>query len=819
MAGRGFVRALALGGLLLALMAILPVAAGAQSTAWRSADQSVDLISEARSALLLEGRGEAGRLTARAQRAYSGRLARGLRQTAPAADRDARAALGQAQRAAQAGDGPALAAARTRLRSALQRGSYAVTTAAVRAGDVATAREWLLIREFRRATRFTRPGVDATVALDRLDAGRTSRQRALLAVRKDLLDAYQARLSEQLEAGAKASRRGFAASQAQSGEFTRGLWLILRPEYLRQRGGAATTRADRALDAYARAARREDERELGRARAGVTRVLDGFTAAPFTPAEQARRASQFLRFLDLLPIEYDDGTDDGRLTIPFEVQEAVAFRDAAESALSDLEPVLDKRDPRRLAEMERGLAEFKPLLDDAVTNKTIVPQERVEAIHERVRNAAEASFPEEWQESTSESDFDLVDLSLDRMEAAAGAGEWKQAEQARLEAYAFFEFGPELSLRSLAPGIVNRVEGLVWFGGDGQPGLAKLIAERRPRRELRETRLALDKVLEEGAGTLGKGASNGEVVTNAAVIVFREGLEAVLILAAVMAGMRGLARRQKKPMVVGVALALVASAITFVLAQTVLTSMAQYGEKLEAVVGLVAIGVLLLVLNWFFHKVYWTQHISKFHKERKRLLGMGERGWLSAQAIGFIALGFTTVYREGFETVLFLQALELNSGLAVVLEGVALGLVGVFALAFATFVLERKLPYRKMLIVTGVLLTIVLAIMVGKTVRTMQGVGWMPITPIDIDPPFWAGLWLGFFPTVETIVAQIASVFFVIGSYFAAERVKRKQRRRAPGDGDGSNGVQPRTEAPDEEERLEPVGVASGPSAGSTNST
>ncbi len=140
------------------------------------------------------------------------------------------------------------------------------------------------------------------------------------------------------------------------------------------------------------------------------------------------------------------------------------------------------------------------------------------------------------------------------------------------------------------------------------------------------------------------------------------------------------------------------------------------------------------MLNWFFHKVYWTQHISKFHKERKRLLGMGERGWLSAQAIGFVTLGFTTVYREGFETVLFLQALELNSGLAVVLEGVALGMVGVLALAFATFVLERKLPYRKMLIVTGVLLTIVLAIMVGKTVRTLQGVGWMPITPIDIDP-------------------------------------------------------------------------------------
>jgi high-affinity iron transporter len=224
----------------------------------------------------------------------------------------------------------------------------------------------------------------------------------------------------------------------------------------------------------------------------------------------------------------------------------------------------------------------------------------------------------------------------------------------------------------------------------------------------------------------------------------------------------------------------VASGITFVLAQTVLTSLARYGEKLEAVVGLVAIGVLLLVLNWFFHRVYWTEHISRFHKRRRRLLGLASGGLMSAQVFGFVLLGFSTVYREGFETVLFLQALELSSGMWVVLEGVALGAVGVAAVAVATFVLERKLPYRKMLIVTGVLLTAVLVIMVGKTARTMQGVGWLPITPIDLDVPYWMGLWLGIFPTVETIAAQIASVVFVIGSYLLAEQVKTRGRAAAP---------------------------------------
>ena len=97
-------------------------------------------------------------------------------------------------------------------------------------------------------------------------------------------------------------------------------------------------------------------------------------------------------------------------------------------------------------------------------------------------------------------------------------------------------------------------------------------------------------------------------------------------------------------------------------------------------------------------------------------------------------------------------------------------------MAVATFELERKLPYRKMLIVTGILLTAVLAIMVGKTVRTMQGVGWFRSRPIDIELPYWTGIWLGIFPTVETVVAQIASVVFVIASYFAAERLEHRPK-------------------------------------------
>ena len=61
----------------------------------------------------------------------------------------------------------------------------------------------------------------------------------------------------------------------------------------------------------------------------------------------------------------------------------------------------------------------------------------------------------------------------------------------------------------------------------------------------------------------------------------------------------------------------------------------------------------------------------------------------------------------------------------------------------------------------------------------MQGNGWLPITSLDLELPYWLGLWLGVYPTWETIGAQLGSALFVIGSFFLAKelKVKRPQRR------------------------------------------
>ncbi len=771
-------------GLIAALAAIAPGTAAAQpdhspAPPWQAAQRMQDLVFDAQTALLLDETRSAVRLVERARAQLRGPLARGLRRSARSSDREVRTALADAARSASARDESGLAAARGRLRAAVLRGSYDVTLAAVGAGDARTAGSWLLLREFRKATRFTRPGVDATLAVRQLARKRSGPRAAVLGVKKDLLDAYQASLVDHLADADDAAAHRFRARWAQTAATAAGLWKILAPEYRKARGTAARTQADAAFQRLARTALRGDKRGFASAREQVARALDGFTAAPFTAEEQARRAGQLTRFVELIPVDYGHGVEAAKVTSQFELQESRAFADAAESAFSDLEQELSRRNPAATKQVAAIIDRLRGYVKDAQDGKRVVPLDTMKATQERASDMVGDLLPDDWKQDDNQSDFDLMAISLDRMEAAVGAGQYKAAEQSRLEAYAFFEFGPELSLRAIAPDAVNRIEGLVWFGADGKQGLATLIAKKQSRRDVHDTRLALDDALKDGAGALGEGATAATAVTNAAVIVFREGLEAVLILAAVMASLSGAARTQRRPMLLGALLALFASAITFILARTVLTSLAHYGEKLEAIVGLIAIAVLLLVLNWFFHRVYWTGHISKFHKRRRRLLGVAAGGVISAQVVGFVLLGFSTVYREGFETVLFLQALELNSGLPVVLEGVALGGLAVMAVAVSTFVLERKLPYKKMLIVTGVLLTFVLMVMMGKTVRIMQGVGWVPITPIDVELPYWTGIWLGVFPTVETVLAQLGGGVFVIGSYLLAERLKRRPRRRS----------------------------------------
>ena len=276
---------------------------------------------------------------------------------------------------------------------------------------------------------------------------------------------------------------------------------------------------------------------------------------------------------------------------------------------------------------------------------------------------------------------------------------------------------------------------------------------------------------------LSRDAAPVAVAVNAALIVFREGLEAVVILAALVASLVGATAAFRRPLFLGAVAALVASAATGVAAHQLVHTFRMVGERLEAIVSLVAIAVLLLVTNWFFHKVYWSGWIARFHA-RKRTLVAGAAG----QMLGFALLGFVSVYREGFETALFLQALFLRAGTDTVLAGILLGTATVAVVGVVTLYLEKKLPHKKMLVVTGVLIGAVLVTLVGHTVHVMQAVFWLPVTPIiGLAVPYWLGSWFGVYPTWQTCLGQVAAATFVLASYYLARaRVQHGGSRVTP---------------------------------------
>ena len=266
------------------------------------------------------------------------------------------------------------------------------------------------------------------------------------------------------------------------------------------------------------------------------------------------------------------------------------------------------------------------------------------------------------------------------------------------------------------------------------------------------------------------------------ILVFREGLECILVLAAITASMTGSDQVHRRPVAMGAGMAFVATLVTWFIAIEIVGQLTESipALDLQAATGLIAVIVLLVIMNWFFHKIYWGGWI-RAHNRRRKALFASSNGESYRQPLfwGLILLGFTSLYREGFEVVLFLQSYNLRLGGSVVLKGALLGLLLSGTVAVLTFVLQQHLPYRKMLITTGVLLGVVLEVMVGEQAQEMQLAHWISRTDVGWLTnviPAWMGMWFAVFPTYETMAAQLLAAILVVGSYYAASHVRRRVR-------------------------------------------
>lgn len=784
-------RFIAISVLLIALLGGL-VVSGAAHAAERSPNESAELFRKAlfgaQNALVATDNAEAALQLKTAQALYVESFSDRVKAVAPELDSEIMAGLTAASDAIMGNNSPAFAAERARIWTRLLGGTAQITFKALEANDLTTAQRWFKVREYRSSTKFSLPGASGILALDALSNGKLSAAEALKTVRTDLYDTYQARLNQALADADAAVQKGYAVKVADMAGASTGYFEIIGSAYSEQRGLDALKAGRATFDGLVAAALAGNTSASAYqpARLKVTETLKGFRAAPLSQAELERRAGQLLRYVSLVDVEYGRGVRDGKVVKDLEIQEATTFREGAIAAFTDLESALAQRDPARTEKVSGLLSQLKGDIDRVVDPKVI--EDKVALIGDELAQL----LPAEWTKNATNGDFDVIYSVLDQIEPAVKQEQWQLAENARIEAYAILDSGIEKKLRGFTPDLAFRIETAFWVGEQDKPGLSVLLANRAPVSEIKSAIGRVRESLKEGQVVMASFRSApGAVVGNAAVIVFREGLEAVLILASLIASLRTpQLKKYRRPIAIGALLAFVASLLTWVVANSILTALSRYGEKLEAIVGIIAIGVLLLITNWFFHKTYWTGWMAGFHQRKNELIG-GSISFGTFTALIF--LGFTSIYREGFETVLFLQSLVLEAGILIVVEGVVIGLIATFGVGVVTFALQTRLPYKKMLIVTGIFIGVVLIAMVGKTVFAMQAVGWMPITPIGgVWFPYWLGQWFGLYATWQGILLQIASAAFVIGSYFLAER-QNKTKRTAKTSGQASG--EPRASA------------------------
>ena len=485
------------------------------------------------------------------------------------------------------------------------------------------------------------------------------------------------------------------------------------------------------------------------------------------PADITRLERLLVRFVSVVPKEYHNGVDNGQVTIPLEYQEAVQFVQQAQSLVNELAPTWRRDLAVPYKEHHTELVGKLAALAKEIDQMAEVPS--VESSAKEIVKILEGDFGLSARRSGDKGQI-VEETVLDVREAlgnslaAAQAGHWQEAESLRLDAYTSFDSEIEVRVLPRNPALANTTERSFIDGSDGSPGIKALLDRAAPVAELTAGYDRALKNMDACVAILKVAVSPATVGFTAFTIIAREGMEAIVILAALLAGMRGQEQQGTRRWVsAGAWLAIAASGLTFWLSKTLIQSLARYGEKLEAVISILAVIILLMVTNWVFHKFYWVGWNAKLRSLSKASQRTVTDRW---EWLALVGVGFLTVYREGFETTLFMQSLLLEGTVWPVVIGVLAGAAFIAAIGVGIFVFGAKLPYRKLLVVTGVLVVSIMVTFFGSTARLFQTVGWLPIHSIKgLTVPTWMGTWLGLYPSWEGVLIPMLALAYVGGAW------------------------------------------------------
>jgi len=270
---------------------------------------------------------------------------------------------------------------------------------------------------------------------------------------------------------------------------------------------------------------------------------------------------------------------------------------------------------------------------------------------------------------------------------------------------------------------------------------------------------------------------NGEPVgqllsfTNSLSIILREGLEAILIISAILAFLiKTGASNAIKYVHLGWILAIVAGLLTWFMANTLISISGAEREIIEGITSLLAAAVLFYVSYWLITKIEvkkWKDYIQS-----KVQLAISKKSVFALAGVSFFA-----VYREAFETILFYQALwyQAENSKGAIVWGFILGILLLLVLVFVIFKLAVRVPLKYFFSITSLFLYILSFILIGKGIREFQEAGVFGITPIKFIPQIDI---LGIYPTLETSIPQaILLLAFFVAIFWVGYIKKEKEKK------------------------------------------
>ena len=243
-------------------------------------------------------------------------------------------------------------------------------------------------------------------------------------------------------------------------------------------------------------------------------------------------------------------------------------------------------------------------------------------------------------------------------------------------------------------------------------------------------------------------------------ILLREGLEALLLVIAMIAFLRKATRTEVMPYVhAGWVGALLAGVLTWGAATYLVSISGASRELTEGFAALFAAVVLLFVGIWMHGKSQagaWQRYI------RDKLSHA-----LSRRSAWFLfLLSFVVVYREVFETVLFYAALWTQGNPSAILAGAAVAVVVLGVVAWAMLRYSRKLPIARFFAISSVLIAVLAVMLAGKGIAALQEAGWLPMSLISFPRVDL----LGVYPTLEGVGTQLLVLATLVAGFWLNRR-------------------------------------------------